>query len=105
MQKGYSNDPRTEVPRGSANAAYYARRAEVEREQAVNSTNEVVAAVHEKLACRYAALATELSAETGALHGPMSASLAAPQRVALNERPISSNVQSAFKNRDGRIAE
>lgn len=105
MQKGYSNDPRTQVPRGSANAAYFARRAQVEREQAINSTNEVVAAVHEKLACRYAALATELSAETDALHVPMTASVAALQCVALNEHPISSNVQFACKDRDGRMSD
>jgi hypothetical protein len=64
MQKGYSNDPRTDVPPGVANSAYYAERAAFEREHAVSASNEVVASVREKLACRYAAMATQLAPGT-----------------------------------------
>jgi hypothetical protein len=68
MHKGYSNDPRSDAPRGVANAAYYSQRAAFERAHAVSASNEVVASVHEKLACRYAAVATELSARSDAPH-------------------------------------
>jgi hypothetical protein len=68
MKKGYSNDPCSGLPRASANAAYYYGRAEIEREHAISASNEVMASVHQKLACRYAALATQLSSGTGAPH-------------------------------------
>jgi hypothetical protein len=68
MQKGYSNDPCSGLPRANANAAYYSQRAAIEREHAIRASNEVVADVHEKLACRYAAVATQLSSGTAAPH-------------------------------------
>ena len=40
-------------------AAYYAKRAAIEREHARSAANEVVAVVHRNLACKYAALAVE----------------------------------------------
>jgi hypothetical protein len=42
-------------------AAYYAKRAVIERQHASGAANEVVAIVHRNLACRYAALAAECS--------------------------------------------
>lgn len=68
MRKGYSNDPRAGIGGLIADAAYYSERATTEREHAINASNEVIAAVHEKLACRYAAIATQLSSGTGTRH-------------------------------------
>jgi hypothetical protein len=61
MQKGYSSNPSSGPPRAKAKPAHYSQRAVVEREHALSACNEVIAGVHEKLACRYAAVATQLS--------------------------------------------
>ena len=55
MSNGMMNFYRAATP--TDDAAYFAQRAATEREQAIGAVNEVVASVHETLACRYAALA------------------------------------------------